>query len=209
MRNWNSWRVPYLIVLNKLYLTYEELKRLMIAVPSGVGRNVLYLTYEELKRLHCSLMVLSCGSGLYLTYEELKLICKFHPSFLFHVVSYLWGIETAAPTAVSIVCLCSSRKLYLTYEELKRYETNRTSGGIGNQLYLTYEELKLYPMRLYIHHQMMVVSYLWGIETMWCNPGNPCTPERCILPMRNWNSIHIVLIVSIHSVVSYLWGIET
>ena len=57
-----------------LYLTYEELKRVLHFLFSSIVYYTLYLTYEELK-LFDALNPISVQFGLYLTYEELKLHC--------------------------------------------------------------------------------------------------------------------------------------
>ena len=53
------------------------------------------------------------------------------------------------------------------------------------------------------------VGYLWGIETqgfllLWSKSGLVCR-----LPMRNWNSIALIVAGWISQFVGYLWGIET
>ena len=77
-------------------------------------------------------------------------------------------------------------------------------------LYLTYEELKRFGSALQSLSSSNVVPYLWGIETK-CSFYISHGVLRCTLPMRNWNSaaVFVLLFCAMITVVPYLWGIET
>ena len=76
--------------------------------------------------------------------------------------------------------------LYRTYEELKPRKGDEDMDKLAD-LYRTYEELK--------HQKVEPVPNTSGI---------------CIVPMRNWNSKHLMLCRHVCiEFVSYLWGIET
>ena len=124
MRNWNHTKSHLCTSLIKLYLTYEELKLIGLIFCYIVRLLLLYLTYEELK--HAFTIVIFSFVNIFgctlpmrnwntLSNTELaqRISCTLPmrnwnerlvfpiPTF-YHVVPYLWGIETWHYKIVSI-----------------------------------------------------------------------------------------------------------
>ena len=189
MRNWNLFLRLLLSRHNKLYLTYEELKR---STSSGYQLRyspfvVSYLWGIETPGIEDIYTHCHKNEPLYLTYEELK-----HNIFADQVIP-------------ALRCILPMRNWNVTFSN--RWRSSRI------QLYLTYEELKhlkwfekvsfwykccILPMRNWNNIVIFQISSLYI--------------SRCILPMRNWNPLldhHVAHCVHSVIVVSYLWGIET
>ena len=121
-----------------LYITYEGLKQKFL-----YNFTILFFCCTlpmrdwNIKRIFASS---SFPSSLYITYEGLKLFRKIAYRSNWHVVHYLWGIETK----YSWIFFCLKILLYITYEGLKRLELQNNFLKIKK-----------------------VVHYLWGIETLY------------------------------------------
>ena len=78
-----------------------------------------------------------------------------------------------------------------------------------DEFYLTYEELKLCQEAGQPRHIVLILSYLWGIETTISSNLNFIQSTDFILPMRNWNIYSWDYGIELQEILSYLWGIET
>ena len=208
MRNWNDLLILENTSKIQLYLTYEELKRLIGVVNEFLFFDVVpYLWGIETSFINLRKSLICCFRCTLPMRNWNRRIC-----FLLHdikkenVVPYLWGIETT----LHQVNTYSDWQIVVPY--LWGIETFSASAVkiVGSVLYLTYEELKRF-LWSFRYFRCFVVPYLWGIETLsyllktlWSLHPLYLTYEElkhylaengfrsvscCTLPMRNWNKI--------------------